>query len=114
MFRTCGPLEPTGPRCAARRRGHQAKCCETPPFPLASAPIRGCRGHQAREPKGDRRTRTRISMAKEELLEFPGVVTELLPNATFRVKLENEPEIIAHTAVRLRHKRIAVLARATE
>ncbi len=37
-------------------------------------------------------------MAKEELLEFPGVVTELLPNATFRVKLENEHEIIAHTA----------------
>ena len=33
-------------------------------------------------------------MAKEELLEFPGVVTELLPNATFRVKLENEHEII--------------------
>ncbi|MEO0730731.1 MAG: translation initiation factor IF-1, partial [Pseudomonadota bacterium] len=25
-------------------------------------------------------------MAKEELLEFPGVVSELLPNATFRVK----------------------------
>ena len=24
-------------------------------------------------------------MAKEELLEFPGVVSELLPNATFRV-----------------------------
>jgi hypothetical protein len=37
-------------------------------------------------------------MAKEELLEFPGVVSELLPNATFRVKLENEHEIIAHTA----------------
>ena len=29
-------------------------------------------------------------MAKEELLEFPGVVSELLPNATFRVKLEND------------------------
>ncbi|MEM8849109.1 MAG: translation initiation factor IF-1, partial [Pseudomonadota bacterium] len=28
-------------------------------------------------------------MAKEELLEFPGVVKELLPNATFRVELEN-------------------------
>ncbi|MDG1800883.1 MAG: translation initiation factor IF-1, partial [Paracoccaceae bacterium] len=26
-------------------------------------------------------------MAKEELLEFPGVVKELLPNATFRVEL---------------------------
>ena len=36
-------------------------------------------------------------MAKEELLEFPGVVTELLPNATFRVELENGHTIIAHT-----------------
>ena len=26
-------------------------------------------------------------MAKEELLEFPGTVSELLPNATFRVKV---------------------------
>ena len=34
-------------------------------------------------------------LAKEELLEFPGVVTELLPNATFKVKLENDHEIIA-------------------
>src|SRR5262249_62263166 len=49
-------------------------------------------------------------MAKEELLEFPGVVTELLPNATFRVKLENDHEIIAHTAGRMRKNRIRVLA----
>jgi translation initiation factor IF-1 len=49
-------------------------------------------------------------MAKEGMLEFPGVVTELLPNATFRVKLENEHEIIAHTAGRLRRNRIRVLA----
>jgi translation initiation factor IF-1 len=49
-------------------------------------------------------------MAKEELLEFPGTVTELLPNATFRVKLENEHEIIAHTAGRMRKNRIRVLA----
>ncbi len=41
---------------------------------------------------------------------FPGVVTELLPNATFRVKLENEHEIIAHTAGRMRKNRIRVLA----
>jgi translation initiation factor IF-1 len=51
-----------------------------------------------------------LRMAKEELLEFPGVVTELLPNATFRVKLENEHEIIAHTAGRMRKNRIRVLA----
>ncbi len=50
------------------------------------------------------------TMAKEELLEFPGIIMELLPNATFRVKLENEHEIIAHTAGRMRKNRIRVLA----
>ncbi|EEQ94923.1 translation initiation factor IF-1 [Brucella intermedia LMG 3301] len=54
--------------------------------------------------------RNRYRMAKEEVLEFPGVVTELLPNAMFRVKLENEHEIIAHTAGRMRKNRIRVLA----
>jgi translation initiation factor IF-1 len=49
-------------------------------------------------------------MPKEEMLEFPGTVTELLPNATFRVKLENDHEIIAHTAGKLRKNRIRVLA----
>jgi translation initiation factor IF-1 len=49
-------------------------------------------------------------MAKEELLEFPGIVTELLPNATFRVKLENGHIVIAHTSGRMRKNRIRVLA----
>ena len=49
-------------------------------------------------------------MAKEELLEFPGVVMELLPNAMFRVKLENEHEVLAHTSGRMRKHRIRVLA----
>ena len=48
-------------------------------------------------------------MAKEELLEFPGTVSELLPNATFRVTLENGHEIIAHTAGKMRKNRIRVL-----
>ncbi len=48
-------------------------------------------------------------MAKEELLEFDGTVMELLPNATFRVKLENDHEIIAHTAGKMRRFRIRVL-----
>jgi translation initiation factor IF-1 len=51
-----------------------------------------------------------VHMAKEELLEFPGVVTELLPNATFRVELENGHTIIAHTAGKMRKNRIRVLA----
>jgi translation initiation factor IF-1 len=49
-------------------------------------------------------------MAKEEIIEFTGVVTELLPNAMFRVKLENNHEVLAHTAGRMRKNRIRVLA----
>ena len=48
-------------------------------------------------------------MSKEEMLEFNGVVTELLPNATFRVKLENNHEILAHSSGKLRKNRIRVL-----
>ena len=35
-------------------------------------------------------------MSKEELLEFTGEVIEKLPNAMFRVKLENGVEILAY------------------
>jgi translation initiation factor IF-1 len=48
-------------------------------------------------------------MAKEELLEMRGTVVELLPNAMFRVKLENEHEILGHTAGKMRKNRIRVL-----
>ncbi len=48
-------------------------------------------------------------MAKEELIEFTGVVTEVLPNATFRVTLENEHVILAHMAGKMRKNRIRVL-----
>ena len=49
-------------------------------------------------------------MATEEMLEFKGLVTELLPNAMFRVKLENNHEVLAHTAGKMRKNRIRVLA----
>ena len=49
-------------------------------------------------------------LANQETLEFKGKVTELLPNAMFRVKLENNHEILAHTAGKLRKNRIRVLA----
>ena len=49
-------------------------------------------------------------MAKEELLEFSGVVKELLPNAMFRVELENGHEVLAHTAGKMRKFRIRVVA----
>ena len=49
-------------------------------------------------------------MVKEELMEFNGIVKELLPNAMFRVLLDNDHEIIAHTAGKMRKFRIRVLA----
>jgi len=50
------------------------------------------------------------TMAKEDILEFPGVVKELLPNATFRVELDNGHELIAVMAGKMRKNRIRVLA----
>ena len=48
-------------------------------------------------------------MSKQDLLEFEGKVTDLLPNAMFRVKLENGHTVTAHTAGKLRKNRIRVL-----
>ena len=48
-------------------------------------------------------------MAKQDFLEFKGKVTELLPNAMFRVRLENKHEVLAHTAGKLRKNRIRIL-----
>ncbi|MEC9346280.1 MAG: translation initiation factor IF-1 [Pseudomonadota bacterium] len=49
-------------------------------------------------------------MAKEEVLEFEGQVAELLPNAMFRVQLDNDHEVLAHTSGKMRKNRIRVLA----
>jgi len=51
-----------------------------------------------------------IILTKQDFLEFKGKVTELLPNAMFRVKLENNHEVLAHTAGKLRKNRIRVLS----
>ena len=48
-------------------------------------------------------------MSKQDLLEFKGKVTDLLPNAMFRVKLENGHIVTAHAAGKLRKNRIRVL-----
>ena len=49
-------------------------------------------------------------MAKEGSIEFQGIVMELLPNAMFKVKLENDHEILAHSSGKMRKNRIRVLA----
>ena len=50
-----------------------------------------------------------MSLAKQDFLQLKGKITELLPNAMFRVKLENNHEVLAHTAGKLRKNRIRIL-----
>jgi translation initiation factor IF-1 len=49
-------------------------------------------------------------MAKEEMLEFEGVVAEVLPDARCRVTLDNGHEVIAYTSGRMKKNRIRILA----
>lgn len=48
-------------------------------------------------------------MPKEDFIEFDGVITELLPEGRFRVRLDNEHVILAHTAGKMRKNRIRSL-----
>ena len=48
-------------------------------------------------------------MAKEDVIEVEGVVTDALPNTNFKVKLENGHEILAHISGKLRMHYIRIL-----
>ncbi len=49
-------------------------------------------------------------MPKEDLIEFDGVVMEMLPDSRFLVKLDNGHETLAYTAGKMRKHRIRILA----
>ena len=49
-------------------------------------------------------------MAKEKLLNFTGTISEKLPNAMFRVKLENDQEILATTKGKMGKLRYKLMA----
>jgi translation initiation factor IF-1 len=49
-------------------------------------------------------------VAKEELLQFEGLVTEILPDARYRVELDNGHALVAYTAGRMKKNRIKTLA----
>ena len=49
-------------------------------------------------------------MAKEQLIEFEGRVTEILPDARYRVELDSGHTIIAYTAGKMKKNRIKTLA----
>ncbi len=48
-------------------------------------------------------------MAKSDTIEVKGIVTEALPNTMFRVKLENDHEVLAHISGKLRMNFIRIL-----
>ncbi|MEO0475675.1 MAG: translation initiation factor IF-1 [Planctomycetota bacterium] len=48
-------------------------------------------------------------MPKEDAIQFDGEVIETLPNAMFRVKLENDHEMIAHISGKMRKFYIRIL-----
>jgi translation initiation factor IF-1 len=48
-------------------------------------------------------------MAKEDALTFDGVVTEILPDARFRVELDNGHPVIVYTAGKMKKNRIKTL-----
>jgi translation initiation factor IF-1 len=50
------------------------------------------------------------NVAKEELLQFEGLVTEILPDARYRIELDNGHQLVAYTAGRMKKNRIKTLA----
>jgi len=48
-------------------------------------------------------------MAKEELIETEGTVLEALPNAMFKVEIENGHEVLAHVSGKMRMNFIRIL-----
>jgi translation initiation factor IF-1 len=77
---------------------------------LAAPPLTYPRLRPIFRPLSQKSTPAGGRMAKEDLIEFTGVVAELLPNAMFRVKLDNDHVILAHTSGKMRKNRIRVLA----
>lgn len=48
-------------------------------------------------------------MAKEEKIQVEGTVVDSLPNAMFKVRLENDHEIVAHISGKMRMHYIRIL-----
>jgi len=49
-------------------------------------------------------------VSKEELLEFDGLVLEILPDARYRIQLDNGHVLVAYTAGKMKKNRIKTLA----
>ncbi|KRK64189.1 hypothetical protein FC72_GL000635 [Companilactobacillus tucceti DSM 20183] len=50
-----------------------------------------------------------MSLAKEDVIEVEGTISETLPNAMFKVKLENGATVLAHVSGKIRMHYIRIL-----
>jgi len=50
-----------------------------------------------------------VSVSKEDVIEVEGVVTDALPNAMFKVQLENGHEVLSHVSGKLRMNYIRIV-----
>jgi|HubBroStandDraft_4_1064222.scaffolds.fasta_scaffold67976_1 translation initiation factor IF-1 len=79
------------------------------PPPLETAKLgRGVNAPNARDVGPT--VRKDLDVPKEELLQFEGLVTEILPDTRYRVQLDNGHELVAYTAGRMKKNRIKTLA----
>lgn len=75
------------------------------------SPTRVNARHQQHQVGQRQRCRSNLFfMAKEEMIEMEGTVTEVLRNSRYRVELENGHEVSAYTAGKMRKFRIRVVA----
>src|SRR5262249_50889325 len=94
------------------RRSHSDARSRPPAAPSARSPSCSPPGEVpavSSTPANARRHKYRIgeeNMAKEELLEFDGTVTEVLPDSNYRVTLDNEHQILAYMSGKMRKFRI--------
>ncbi len=105
----------TTPAAARKRSGDYNSCAPFRPPPSLAAPAGGSlRRQQAGSinpllrdiPTGPRQW----TMAKEELIEMRGTVSEVLPDSRYRVTLENGHELIAYSGGKMRKNHIRIIA----
>jgi translation initiation factor IF-1 len=61
-------------------------------------------------PPGQRNPTGETAMAKEELIEMSGLITEVLPDSRFRVTLDNGHQLVAYTGGKMRKHHIRIIA----
>ena len=69
---------------------------------------RGC-GRSEIGKKQEERQRKKRFLAKEDVIEVEGAVTEALPNTQFRVELDNGHNVLAHISGKMRMNYIRIL-----